>query len=368
MKIAIIGDTHLGYARFEDDSFKQASYALEDADKKADVIVVAGDVFDSKIPKLETIKRAVDIFSGLKKPAFMIHGNHERRSKDMVNPVQLLASLGRINYVHGETILLKDGEKTISITMMGSVPEELAESSVKKVIERQGGKGDFNILVIHQSLEELTYSKGEELSMEFLSGLGFDLIVNGHIHKYHNELNGKLLIPGSTVITQLRKDEQGERGYIIYDTEKKDHEFVKIVARLFFHKELNFENASLEEVRQKVKEEIEGLQEGAIFKIKLKGNLKEGLSASDLHLQPKEGVYIQNEIGFMSMGDKIAKLRENREQKLSIRENALKRLVERLSGKVKMFNPIEMFENLVEGVDAGEECLGREKNNARDRL
>ena len=40
----IISDTHLGYARFEDDAAEQAESAFLDA-TKADLILYAGDVF-----------------------------------------------------------------------------------------------------------------------------------------------------------------------------------------------------------------------------------------------------------------------------------------------------------------------------------
>ncbi|MFA5077834.1 MAG: metallophosphoesterase, partial [Candidatus Micrarchaeia archaeon] len=74
MKLAIVADMHLGYSRFEEDALRQAESALSGAEGKADAIIVAGDVFDTKIPKLETLKRAADMFSGRKKPIFIIHG------------------------------------------------------------------------------------------------------------------------------------------------------------------------------------------------------------------------------------------------------------------------------------------------------
>ena len=70
MKIAIFSDPHLGYARFEEDSYQQAEAAIVSASRKADLILCAGDIFDIKIPKLETIKRAVEIFKKATIPIF----------------------------------------------------------------------------------------------------------------------------------------------------------------------------------------------------------------------------------------------------------------------------------------------------------
>ncbi|MDD5337528.1 MAG: metallophosphoesterase family protein, partial [Candidatus ainarchaeum sp.] len=109
MKLAIIADMHLGYSRFEEDALRQAANALSDAEARADAIIIAGDVFDMKIPKLETLKRAADIFSGRKKPIVIIHGNHERRSRDMTNPIQLLSKLAGVKYVHAGSEVLSIG-------------------------------------------------------------------------------------------------------------------------------------------------------------------------------------------------------------------------------------------------------------------
>jgi len=112
VKIAIISDSHLGYARFEEDAYVQFEKAILLASEKADIILFAGDVFDTKVPKLETLEKAVQIFRKARVPVVAIHGNHERRSKDSVNPVQLLAAAGVLEYLHGrDYVFEKDGEK-----------------------------------------------------------------------------------------------------------------------------------------------------------------------------------------------------------------------------------------------------------------
>ncbi|MFA5077414.1 MAG: metallophosphoesterase, partial [Candidatus Micrarchaeia archaeon] len=330
---------------------------------KADAIIVAGDVFDTKIPKLETLKRAADMFSGRKKPIFIIHGNHERRSRDMTNPVQLLSKLAGVKYVHAGTEIIEAGGERVSITCMGSVPEDVAREALKKVLALPVPGADFRILMIHQSIKELVYGGEDELSLDDLRDLEFDLIVDGHIHKYHSELDGKLLIPGSTVITQLRNDEQGERGYILYDTGKKEHTFQPIASRLFFYSEVALENAALEDAKNSVLERIQGLREdheGAIVKVRITGTLKHGLSAGDFSISCPEGVFVQNALDSESAADKIKKLREKSEDGVSVREAALKRLAQKVRGKVA-FDPVEMFEKLAESADAGQECLEARK-------
>ncbi|VVB98306.1 3',5'-cyclic adenosine monophosphate phosphodiesterase CpdA [uncultured archaeon] len=367
MKIAIIADTHFGYSRFEEDAFVQAEYALRDAERKADAIIVAGDIFDVKIPRLETLKRAADIFSRVRGPVYVVHGNHERRGRDMTNPVQLLSMLSNIKYMHSATEVIEGPSGKVSLTFMGSVPEELAKNALGKLMEQERGKlpaDAFKILVMHQSVSELVYGNEEELSFDDLKALPFDLIVDGHIHKHHVEMGGKLIIPGSTVITQLRNDEQGERGYVLYDTNARKGEFIPVPSRLFFYNEMKFENAALAEVKERIEAwiaEMRAKHRDAILKIKLTGTLKEGLCASDLSLSYHDGIYVQNGLNVESIGEKIKRMREQREEKLSMREIAVRQLRDKLKGRITLFDPLELFEKLAESPEAGAKYLNIEQ-------
>ncbi len=369
MKLALIADTHFGYARFEEDAFRQAEYALRDAEKRADAIIVAGDIFDVKIPRLETLERAAALFSSIKKPVYLIHGNHERRSRDMVNPVQLLSMLSNVHYLHARTEAIggngKPGTENeqVLLTAMGSVPEELAKDALNKVVAQEKARldgGKFRILLIHQSIKELVYGGPEELSLDDLRGLPFELIVNGHIHRRHSEMGGKLIIPGSTVITQLRNDEQGERGYVLYNTKEGKGEFAPVPSRLFFYNELKFENASLEEVKAGVDAWIKEMREKhpeCVLKVKISGTLKDGLQGNDLSLSYPDGIYVQNGLNAQSISEKIKKMREKHEDKASVREVAVRRLCERLKGKVTMFEAAELFERLAESAEAAQSYI-----------
>ena len=156
MKIAIFSDPHLGYNRFEEDSYIQAERVIVSASESSDIIICAGDIFDIKVPKLETLKRAVDIFNKATIPVFAIYGNHERRTKDLVNPAQLLASAAKVRLLHGEAAKYeKNGEK-IEMFGMGSVPEEYAREALSRVMQRYSpDKEAFRILILHQSIQEV---------------------------------------------------------------------------------------------------------------------------------------------------------------------------------------------------------------------
>jgi DNA repair exonuclease SbcCD nuclease subunit len=364
MKIAIISDTHLGYTRFYEDSFRQAENAFLDAERNADVILFAGDLFDTKIPKLEDLEKAMSILKNLKKPVFAIHGNHERRTKGMVNPVKLLAQSGMINYIHNNSLVFPAGGQKIQIAGIGSVPEEYAENAIRKFAAGFEPCDDaFKVLIIHQTLQELVPHSGNELSVRDIEHLPFDLIINGHIHKRTSMLGGRLIVPGSTVITQLRKEESEPKGYMLYDTTQKRVEFRDIGARNFIHMDLDFEDAGEEKVNNRIKESISEARKSdpdALIAIKLKGTLKEGLSGSDIKIPNYDKTFIDNRLNSENLAAKIRKIKNLRDENLSMKDLAVSELSSKVSGNITLFDPVELFDKLIEGTDVSMEYLDNE--------
>jgi len=353
MKIAVFSDTHLGYARFEEDSYLQAERAVRSASEKADLILCAGDIFDIKIPKLETLKRAIDIFKNSKVPVFAIHGNHERRSKDMVNPAQLLAASTEIRVLHEESAIFEKGGEKLQLVGMGSMPEEYAETVLRRIMgtfKREAGA--FTVLMLHQSIRELVPGGDDEISLEYLETLDFDLIINGHIHQKVTKLDGRFLIPGSTVITQLKREETEPKGYFLYDTDTRKAEFIAIESRSFFYEELRFSNAGEMELREKVREKVTELRKehpDCIIAIKLEGTLKQGLGSSDIKIDEYENVFIENRLDMESLSARLEKIRNLRQESISVSDLALRELVKKTNGKITLFDSSELFEKLILG-------------------
>ena len=358
MKIAVIGDTHLGYPRFYSDSFTQARAAFKDADQKADLILFLGDLYDSRVPSLQVLGEAVSLFRELKTPVYAIHGNHERRSRGALNPVELLQKAGLLTHLHMDSAIFeKDGEK-VFLAGMGNVPDDLALRALEKLREKVTPLSDvFSILLIHQSFKEFVY--GENLSsIHDLEPLNYSLYLNGHIHAHKTGMEGKFLVPGSTVLTQLTKEETKPKGYILYDTNSKSHEFVEIPSRKFIFEEIEFENTSPKDAQERINEKLRELRAPeTIIKLRIKGTLAQGFKTSDLTLPSGEGVFIDNRLNERHLKKEIEKLREMRENKLSLRDLSEQRLRERLEGKITLFDPQKLFERLLEGPEAGLEYL-----------
>ena len=128
MKIAIFSDCHCGHA-YGDERGEDSFLGLEEAVRgsmDADLILMAGDIFDSRVPRQEVFARTARILSLSQSlpsttalsgligkemsevsplalrgvPIVAIHGTHERRSKFMLNPVQALEHAGLLVHLH----------------------------------------------------------------------------------------------------------------------------------------------------------------------------------------------------------------------------------------------------------------------------
>lgn len=237
MRISIFSDCHAGFAYGEErgeDSFK----ALEEAFDKSmdsDLILIAGDIFDTRIPKQEVLARTARIFSKAQSiqskaklieiqnkekheasplalrgiPIVAIHGNHERRAKFLVNPVQALEHAGLLIHLNQSTAVFEiDGQK-VAIHGFSSVPERYAKEIMNewnpKPIENA-----INIFMFHQNVDPYIYTPLEPPSLK-LDDLpkGFDLYILGHMHWNDTRIlhNGQFLLAGSTTPTTIHKIE-----------------------------------------------------------------------------------------------------------------------------------------------------------------
>ena len=100
-----------------------------------------------------------------------------------------------------------------------------------------------------------------------------------------------------------------------------------------------------------------------IISIKLKGTLREGLKSSDIRIPTEYPmVFISNELNIIDIKEKIEEIKRIKESNMSVKEYGRIELEKRLKDKIKLFNPSELFEKLIEDSDAASEYL-KEKLN-----
>ncbi|MBI5158625.1 metallophosphoesterase family protein [Candidatus Micrarchaeota archaeon] len=391
MKVAIVSDFHLGYARFEDDAFKQAREAFAKAVEFGDVIILAGDLFDSKIPKPETLSQAFEIFEQAKKkewkakkiegtcclPVVCVHGTHERRGREFVNPIQTLEAAGFLNNAHEGRIVFELNGETIAVQGLGGVPDDYAKAALEKK-NFTPIQSAFNVFAFHQTLAELVPAAKDLPGVEDLPE-GFDAYACGHFHARKTmQAEGKLIIiPGSTVVTQMKKEEEEAKGFYLLDTKTKKTEFVKINSRQFHFLELKLDNATVEDARKKILAEIERVIDAStlnpIIRLKVSGTLAKGLEPSNLAVNGMERefsgrahVEIDKQLSSDSLKEKIDFLRSLRGQKATVREMGLTVLKEKLKAsgsKLKPEQAEELFDSLCEGSEQALKKLVKETHS-----
>ncbi len=309
MKIAILSDFHLGYERFREDAYIQAKDALEKAYEVSDMMIMPGDIFDFRHPKPDVIAEAITLFKDLSKkefdakvtyfegkgrfyttkPVIIIPGTHERRSDTAVDPVDVLALSGFAVNVNRAMAVVEKGSEKVAVFGIGGVAEERFGDTIREMAFKPAGDA-FNIFMFHQSLYELLPFNKEFLHIEELPE-GFDLYVDGHIHnKVELKCHGKpFLIPGSTVLTQLKAGEQEEKGFFVFDTKEKNYTFHQIRSRKFVMLKLDVSGEDPSKVTERIEKKINEVvvsnsTEKPIIRVELNGRMKEGFKASDLNL------------------------------------------------------------------------------------
>ncbi len=354
MRIVIISDWHLGYkwkTEFEMDSFLQLEQAFKQMQEKdVDLVVCCGDLFDVREPTLDEIYEAMRLLNKvnlenkidleyeqkkLKIPLLTIIGNHENRGKDHKSPVHLLEEMGFLRLLHCENVCFED--QKVCVHGMSGVPEKYAKDVLEKwnPVARDGY---YNIVLLHQTIKEYVPIDDEMVATISLANLpiNFDVIANGHLHWSTKEkINEKttFLLPGSTIMTQMKKIESDkEKGFFIIDTKTKEIIFETIKnTRPGFYKTLEFKEARIEEIERKIKEEIEevlkkDLNKKPLIRFILKGTLKEKEVVKELNLNDLEKTYddvylsFNNKIQEKNIKENIQKLRELKSQNKDVSE------------------------------------------------
>jgi len=322
MKIAFLSDFHLGFLQHgrENEAFENAFNAMKLAlEKGAELLVIAGDIFDSETPDAEVLLQAFSIFSlarnasekvtkikkvGRKQtceillkgvPIIAIHGTHEFRTRDYANYLQLYEKAGFIAYLHAEKAIIETKGEKIAVHGLGGVPEKKALDALK-MWDPKPEPNAFNVLVLHQSFKEFLPFEDEMIATLTIDALpdGFDIIVDGHLHWQNEIKEGKkhLILPGSTILTQMKRLESKKpKGIYIMDTRAKSLEFFSLPGqRQFIYEKLEFENAEIKDVLESLRNALLKIvsvsyDKKPLVKIKLLGSLAKGYGPENLNVQ-----------------------------------------------------------------------------------
>ncbi|MEA3329483.1 MAG: DNA repair exonuclease [Nanoarchaeota archaeon] len=165
MKFAHLGDCHLGAWRFpelQDLSIQSFSKAVEISIKEqVDFVLIAGDLFDSAYPSIDTLKLAFKEFRKLndsKIPCFIIPGSHDysvsgKTFLDVLENAGFCISINKYEEQEDKLILQPTIYKNYALYGYHGKKSGLEVADLKKV-ELQDAPGFFKVLTLHTALRE----------------------------------------------------------------------------------------------------------------------------------------------------------------------------------------------------------------------
>jgi DNA repair exonuclease SbcCD nuclease subunit len=243
-KFAHMSDIHIGAFRQPElrglllDAFEAAVDRC--IEEKVAFVIMAGDIFDSNIPDLSSVRRAARKMreaaqSGIR--FYAIYGSHDF-SPNYSSMVDVLDGAGLFTKV--EAISSSGGKTVLSFINDPSGPKLCGISGRKlsidrdeyAVLDKEGLEGEpgFKIFVFHGALEELKPASLEKMVSMPASALpaGFGYYAGGHVHSRRVASlpgRGNIVFPGplfATDYSELLQMAHGEeRGFYIVDFEEK---------------------------------------------------------------------------------------------------------------------------------------------------
>jgi exonuclease SbcD len=299
MKFAHITDCHIGAWRnpkLRDLNLKAFENAiLHCIDAAVDFIVISGDFFDTNIPHLGPVKKAVELLQLAKSrgiQTYMIYGSHDFTMTN-VSMIDILHSTALFIKPtgfekNGDVIKLqfftdaKTGAKITGISgrKMG-LDAELYEKLDRTGVELEDG---FKILLLHKGIREFTADISlikDCIPLQYLPA-GFDYYGGGHIHKRIEETVGesRVVYPGplfGTNYEDLELTAKGERrGFYIVDFDKKitSCHFIETQVAEIVVRDLQADGLSPGELERKLAQTASSMDvKDKIILIKVAGNL-----------------------------------------------------------------------------------------------
>ncbi len=390
MLVGIFSDTHLGFG--SDDRFDEAFIRFKEAlnffkEKKVDVILHAGDLFDEAVPSQEVWLKTFDCFAqnndlfasytkntlagpgvvGCKGiPIVAIHGTHEHRGKDFANALDVLEQSNCLIHLHASNIVFeKSGEKLV-IHGLGGVPEKHAKEVLLKYSPKPVPAAT-NILLLHQSFKEfLPFDEDDNIATLSLGDLpnDFDLIIDGHLHWVDEQkVEGKrFLLTGSTIFTQMKNlESKKQKGVFLFNSVTKKLDFVPfLIQRKLFYNKLVFDNAKPDEVLTKVDEIVsevflQKFEIKPLVRLKIGGSLAKGFSSSDINIDlsnfSDRAIFsVSKNFSTESFQKKIESLKDAQQQKKGVVDIGVELLEKNVEESgLKNFDARRMFDLLSVG-------------------
>jgi exonuclease SbcD len=308
MRFAHMADIHIGSWR--DPKLKDlATVAFTKAlkislEKKVDFILISGDLFNTALPGIDSLKTVVKELKVLNEkdvPVYVIPGSHDyspsgKTMIDVLEEAGLLLNVFKGKVVDGKLQLkfTEDKRTGVKITGMlgrrGTLEKLYYQDLDLEHLESEHGK---KIFMFHTSITELKPGQKSAMDSTDVSYMpkGFEYYAGGHIHivqKYDFKDHKNVIYPGPIFPANFEELENLEDGgFYIYDDDKHDNRLERedIHIKNTFKIEIDCEHLGPEEVNQLILEKLKGKELlNTIVLIRVAGKLKTG-KVSDIHFK-----------------------------------------------------------------------------------
>ena len=295
MKFAHFADCHIG--AFRDIKLRNLNMAAfekaasDSLSENVDFILISGDLFNTSIPSIDSLKRVVKTLKELRKrntPVYIIAGSHYfspsgKTMIDVLEEAELVVNVVKGNIIDEKlslnfTIDRKTGAKITGIIgKRGMLDKKFYQDLDRNKIEKEFG---FKIFMFHTTLSEFKTEEFQKLDSVPISILpkNFDYYAGGHLH-FRKEMaydKGHIVYPGPLFPASFREIETLKNGsYCVYDNGKIESRPINIIN---VHSiKINCEGKNPIQVQDELKKEIKNKEFlNTIVTIRLHGILESG--------------------------------------------------------------------------------------------
>ncbi|MBU0906667.1 MAG: DNA repair exonuclease [Nanoarchaeota archaeon] len=293
MKFAHLGDCHLGGWRqpeLKELNFKSFQIALEKAVREqVEFILIAGDLFDTAYPPIETLKETFEEFRKLKEkkiPVFLIAGSHDysvsgKTFLDVLEKAGFSKNVSLFEEHNGKIMLLPTVFSNVAIYGYPGRKSGLEVDDLER-ITLQDSPGLFKILMLHTTIKDaignIPMKAVDEKKLP-----AADYTALAHLHINYNK-NGKVysgpIFPNS--ISELEELKYGS--FYIFDNGAIKRQEIKLAEVLA----VKYETKNSLDATEKIIETLaQQSLKGKIIIVRVAGILEKG-KISDIDFQKIE--------------------------------------------------------------------------------
>jgi DNA repair exonuclease SbcCD nuclease subunit len=342
MRFAHLADCHIGAWRnkiLKELNLQAFITALDSCVKqKVDFIIISGDLFDTTLPDLSIVKKAVEKIRETKDqgiPLYITYGSHDF-APNAVSIIDILISSGLLKKLVDAKIVnekvqlnfIENPKTNAKITGLSGRRLGLEKKYYTMLeTERLEKEKGFKIFAFHNAIIELrspfaNYPGGVPLSC---FPKGFDYYAGGHVHeKIKKELQeyGLITYPGAlfgSTFTDLERTGKGEkRGFYIIDFDDKitNIQFVDVKLAEVIFKQINVDKKTARQVEEILTQAVREYEaEDKIALLKVTGKLSIG-KPSDINFNTMKQILLEKKAIFATINHYNLRTEEKLELKI----------------------------------------------------